>query len=156
MECWEQWELSEGAGWRSLIQDISLDISLCCWIKPGSITHLTRTDSRDRWDGSSFLTVHLPETRDCLPNVCFCLGKQKVTDCVYILAPCTVFFLFFNTKSSIALTRPIINHYFTDKLWECDPAISSCKIFTAAGENISFYLFRCMNFFKIARKAVVG
>lgn len=117
-------------------------------------TRLTRTDPRDQWDGSSFLTVHLPETRDYL--LCMLLfGKTKGNRLCLHLGTLYSFF-FFNTKSSIALTRPIINHYFTDKLWKCDPAISSCKIFTAAGGNISFYLFRCMNFFKITRKAVVG
>lgn len=43
---------------------------------------------------SSFLTVRWPDTRDHVPKVCFSLEKN-VTNCVYILAPCKVFFVFF-------------------------------------------------------------
>lgn len=73
---------------------------------------LVGPDFRDIDDEFSFLTGYLPDRRDHLPLAYFISGKN-VTNYLYILAPCKVFLY---TKSSIALTLSIINHYFTDKL----------------------------------------
>lgn len=91
-----------------------------------------------RMDPHSWQCIR-PVQGTVLPKVRFSLGKKKKQQIVctsWHLVKFSFFFSCFYTKSSIALTLPMINHYFTDKLWKCDPGISSCKIFTAAGENI--------------------
>lgn len=80
----------------------------------------------------------------------FLWEKKHVTNCLYILAPCKVFFFLY--KSSIVWHSPIINHYFTDKLWKCDPGTHHAKYLLQQEKNIFFlndfffFPFKYMNF----------
>lgn len=155
-------ELSQAAGWRSLTLDTGLAFHGAAGsTQPGQRNRSYRTDSGAGGMGPHSWQCILPDTRDYPSGMLFFekTTTKKVTNCVYILAPCKVFFSFFNTKSSIASTL-LINHHSTDELWKCDPAISPCKVFTAAGGNIFlkhfFSLFKCTSLFKIPRKAGVG
>lgn len=69
----------------------------------------------------------------------FLWEKKHVTNCLYILAPCKVFFFLY--KSSIVWHSPIINHYFTDKLWKCDPGIHHAKYLLQQEKKHFFLLF---------------
>lgn len=87
----------------------------------------------------------------------FLWEKKHVTNCLYILAPCKVFFLFFLYKKFNSLTLPVINHYFTDKLWKCDPGIHHAKYLLQQEKNIFFkwfffFLSNIWTLFKTARK----
>lgn len=54
---------------------------------------LVGPDFRDIDDEFSFLTGYLPDRRDNLPLAYFISG-ENVTNCLYILAPCKVFFIY--------------------------------------------------------------
>lgn len=70
-------ELSKGGrGWWSVSRCISHDTSFHCWFSAGSATCRKVTDSGHAQDGSSFLTLYLPDLRDYIPNVRFLFGNQ--------------------------------------------------------------------------------
>lgn len=91
----------------------------------------------------------------------FLWEKKHVTNCLYILAPCKVFFLLFFIQKFNSLTLPVINHYFTDKLWKCDPGIHHAKyllqqeknsLFLLVLNDVFFFLSNRRSLLKTARK----
>ena len=123
-------------GWRSLFPFISLGISFHCWFTAGSanLSHKDRLGTIG-WilipDGASVWCEGLFSLR-----YAFLWGKKKSNKIVCTSWHLVKFsFFFFLYKKFNSFDTLMINHYFTDNLWKCDPGISSCKVFTAAGEN---------------------